>query len=414
VLFSAKFKSVIPYSNPNHGIAVYNKNGELSMAFQRKLVAGLISLLGIMLSSGLHAAADMNMRPGVTETSIEAYDLHMMVIWVMVWISVAVFGAMIYSFIFHRKSKHPVPATFSHSTKVEFVWTMIPILILIYLTIPAVKLLIKMEDASDSEMSVQVTGSQWKWHYKYLDQDISFYSNLATPPEVYRDFEHKGTEKSENYLLEVDNMLVLPINTKVRFLVTSDDVIHSWWVPEIAVKKDAIPGFINETWTKIPTPGIYRGQCTELCGKNHGFMPVVVKAVSKQDFAAWVDTKNAEKKAAADAAAAAAAASWDMDKLMALGETTYKSTCSGCHGVTGEGMQGLFPALKGSSIATGPVATHMGLVVHGPASKKMPAFGDVLTDAQLAAVITYERNAWGNNTGDTVQPSDIQAFKAGN
>ncbi len=383
------------------------------MAIRRKLIAGIASSLSIMLSGAVQAVAEMNMRPGVTETSIEAYELHMLVVWVMVAISFVVFGAMFYSFIFHRKSKHPTPATFSHSTKMEIIWTTIPVLILIYLTIPAVSLLIKMEDASDPEMSIQITGSQWKWHYKYMDQDIEFFSNLATPREQFEDFNADGQTKGENYLLEVDNEMVIPINTKVRFLVTAEDVIHSWWVPEIAVKKDAIPGFINETWTNIPTPGTYRGQCTELCGKDHGFMPIVVKAVSKENFAKWVASKDAERLAAEEAAAVAVAASWDLDKLMALGKTAYDAKCAMCHQVDGSGVAGAFPALKGSVIATGPVAAHMTMVVDG-STGGMQAFGKQLSDAELAAVITYERNAWGNNTGDTVTPADIQAFKAGN
>lgn len=374
------------------------------MAIRRKLIAGFTSILGFMLSSVVQAAAELNMRPGVTETSQGAYELHMMVVWVMVAISVVVFGVMIYSFIFHRKSKHPVPATFSHSTKMELIWTIIPILILIYLTIPAVKLLIKMEDASDPEMSIQVMGSQWKWQYKYLEHDIEFYSNLDTTLAV----------NDPNYLLAVDNELVLPADTKVRFLVTADgkDVIHSWWVPDLAVKKDAIPGFINETWTNVPEVGTYRGQCTELCGQGHGFMPIVVKVVSKADFKTWVAKKNDEKIAAEKAAAAALAASWDMDKLMALGKKTYEAKCQLCHQAGGVGA-GTFPALKGSPIATGPVADHISMVVDG-STGGMQAFSKQLTDAELAAVITFERNAWGNNTGDKVTPTDIQAFKAGN
>jgi cytochrome c oxidase subunit 2 len=377
------------------------------MAIQRKLIAGISSLLGLLLSSGVRAAAEMNMRPGVTETSIEAYELHMMVIWIMVAISVVVFGAMIYSFIFHRKSKNPTPATFSHSTRVEFIWTIIPIIILIYLTIPAVKLLIKMEDASEAEMSIQVTGSQWKWHYKYLEHEIDFFSNLDRSLEI----------NDPNYLLAVDNHLVIPAGTKVRFLVTAQDVIHSWWVPDLAVKKDAIPGFINETWTLVPENAIgetFRGQCTELCGKDHGFMPVVVDVVSKADFAKWVEHKAEERKIAEIAAAEAASQSWDMDKLMALGKTTYDVKCAACHQISGEGIPPAFPALKGSSIATGPVEGHMNIVVNGKQETSMAAYGPQLTDAELAAVITYERNAWGNNTGDKVQPADIQAFKAGN
>jgi len=384
------------------------------MAIRRKLIAGVTSLLSLVLSNAVLAASEMNMRPGVTETSQEAYDLHMLVIWVMVGISVVVFGAMIYSFIFHRKSKNPTPATFSHSTKVEMIWTIIPILILIYLTIPAVKLLVKMEDTSESEMSVQITGSQWKWHYKYIDHDIEFYSNLSTPREQYENFAENSGAENANYLLEVDNELVVPIDTKVRFLVTASDVIHSWWVPDLAVKKDAIPGFINETWTKIKTPGIYRGQCTELCGKDHGFMPVVVRALSKADFADWVATKDQERIAAEIAAAEAAAQSWDMDKLMTLGEKTYVAKCAACHLVTGLGLPPTFPALKDSPIALGAVDAHISVVVDGTQGTSMAGYGSQLTDAELAAVITYERNAWGNNTGDTVQPADIQAFKAGN
>jgi len=384
------------------------------MAIRRKLIAGITSLLSVMLSGVVQAASEMNMRPGVTETSQAAYDLHMLVIWVMVVISVVVFGAMIYSFIFHRKSKHPTPATFSHSTKVEFVWTIIPILILIYLTIPAVKLLLEMEDTSESEMSVQITGSQWKWHYKYLDHDIEFYSNLSTPREQFENFKESGAANNPNYLLEVDNELVIPVGTKVRFLLTAADVIHSWWVPDLAVKKDAIPGFINESWTKVLTPGIYRGQCTELCGKDHGFMPVVVRALSKPDFEQWVLDKNAERMAAEKAAEAAAAQSWDLDKLMALGKTTYDAKCAACHQVSGLGLPPTFPALKDSPIALGAIDAHIEIVVDGTQGTSMAGYGSQLTDAELAAVITYERNAWGNNTGDLVQPADIQAFKAGN
>ncbi len=377
------------------------------MAIRRKLIAGIASLLTFVFNGVVQAASDLNMRPGVTETSNEAFNLHMMVVWVMVAISVVVFGAMIFSFIFHRKSKHPTPAKFSHSTKVEMIWTIIPIIILIYLTIPAVKLLIKMEDASNPEMSIQVTGSQWKWQYKYLEHDIEFFSNL----------DRSLTEKDENYLLEVDNALVIPVDTKVRFLVTASDVIHSWWVPDLAVKKDAIPGFINETWTSIPADQagkIFRGQCTELCGKDHGFMPVVVKVLSKADFKAWLGQKEQERIAAAKAAAEAAAQSWDMDKLMTLGKEVYDAKCGMCHQANGLGLPPAFPALKDSPIALGPVEAHIDIVVNGKAGTGMAAYGPQLTDAELAAVITYERNAWENNTGDKVQPADIQAFKAGN
>ncbi|MET1256705.1 cytochrome c oxidase subunit II [Aliikangiella maris] len=385
------------------------------MAIRRKIFASLAALLGFILAGVVQASADYNMRPGVTETSLEAYDLHMLVIWIMTGIAVVVFGLMFYSIIFHRKSKNPNPATWSHSSVVELIWTTIPLVILAFLTVPSIQLLLKMEDTSDPDLSIQVTGSQWKWHYKYLDKDIEFYSTLSTPREQFENFSGDAATKGENYLLEVDNELVIPANKKVRFLVTAEDVIHAWWVPDLAVKKDAIPGFINETWTRVPQTGVYRGQCAELCGKDHGFMPIVVRVVSEQDFEAWVEKKDAERIAAEKAAAEAAAKSWDMDKLMALGEQVYngKGTCAACHKPDGSGMPPGFPALKGSAIATGPVKDHIDIVVNG-STGGMQAFGKQLTDAELAAVITYERNAWGNNTGDKVQPADIQAFKAGN
>ncbi len=384
------------------------------MGNRRKLLASLAALLSFILSGVVSASAELNMRPGVTETSQSAYDLHMMVIWVMTGVAVVVFGLMFYSFIFHRKSKHPKPATWSHSTKLEFVWTIIPFVILTALSVPAVKLLIKMEDASKPDMTIQVTGSQWKWHYKYLNEGIQFYSNLATPRSQFDEVGKEGETKGENYLLEVDNELVIPVNKKVRLLVTADDVIHSWWVPELAVKKDAIPGFINETWTKVLEVGTYRGQCTELCGKDHGFMPVVVKVVSESDYKTWVENKNRERIVAEKAAAEAAAKSWDMSKLMALGEKTYKDKCAVCHKEDGTGTPPVFPGLKDSAIALGPVREHIEIVVNGKAGTGMQAFGSQLTDAELAAVITYERNAWGNDKGDKVQPAEIQAFKAGN
>ncbi len=385
------------------------------MAIRRKLIASLTALVSFVLSGVVQATADLNMRPGVTETSQEAYDLHMMVVWVMTGIAVVVFGLMFYSIIAHRKSNNPKPATWSHSTKVEIVWTAIPFIILIFLTIPAIKLLIKMEDASDPDISIQVTGSQWKWHYKYLDHNVEFYSNLKTPQQE-ANFDLEKATSNANYLLEVDKELVIPVNKKVRFLVTADDVIHSWWVPELGVKKDAIPGFINETWTSVPKPGTYRGQCTELCGKWHGFMPVVVRAVPQAEFDAWIAQKNDERVAAEKAAAEAAAKSWDLDKLMTLGEEVYNAKCAACHKVDGSGTPPLFPALKGSEIATKAerMDEHIGIVVNGKTGTAMAAFGSQLTDAELAAVITYERNAWGNETGDVVQPADIQAFKAGN
>jgi cytochrome c oxidase subunit 2 len=328
----------------------------------------------------------------------------MLIFWICVVVCLGVFAVLIYSLMTHRKSKGAVPATFHESTTVEIIWTTIPFLILVGMAVPATKTLLALEDTRDSDMSIQITGYQWKWKYDYLDEDISFFSTLTTPREQIEG----AAEKGEHYLLEVDNPIVVPINKKIRFLITSNDVIHSWWVPDLGWKQDAVPGFINDAWTELKEPGLYRGKCAELCGKDHGFMPIVLVAKTQEDYDAWV----AEKKGEAAAAAEAAGKTWTMDELMAKGEQVYSSTCASCHQANGQGIPGVFPALAGGAIATGPVAGHIDIVVHG--SKKNPAmqaFGQQLGDADLAAVITYERNAFGNSTGDVVQPTDVAAAR---
>ncbi|WP_178091791.1 cytochrome c oxidase subunit II [Pseudomonas sp. 8AS] len=345
----------------------------------------------------------VNMLPGATEVSRSVFDLHMIIFWICVVIGVVVFGAMFWSMIIHRRSTGQVAAHFHESTTVEILWTVVPFAILVVMAVPATKTLIDIYDTSESELDIQVTGYQWKWHYKYLGQDVEFFSNLATPSAQI----HNQAEKGEHYLLEVDQPLVVPVGTKVRFLITAADVIHSWWVPALAVKKDAIPGFVNESWTRIDNPGIYRGQCTELCGKDHGFMPVVVEAKSKEDFAIWL----AERKAEAAKVKELTSKEWTRDELYARGEKAYQTTCAACHQPTGEGLPPMFPALKGSKIATGPAAGHIGIVVNGKPGTSMAAFGKQLSEVDIAAIITYERNAWGNAVGDMVTPKDVLAFK---
>ena len=386
------------------------------MAHISKLQAALTVLLIFMAGNSLPAETQYNMTEGVTEISHLAYDLHMLITYICLGIGVITFGAMFYSMWAHRRSVHPEPAKFTHSTGVEIVWTTIPLLILIGLAVPATKALILMEDAkTDADMTVLVTGSQWKWHYKYLDGEqkgIEFFSILSTPKDVYENYDdRKVVENYENYLLEVDNPLVIPAGRKVRFLITSDDVIHSWWVPDFAVKNDAIPGFINDAWALTDEVGTYRGQCTELCGVDHGFMPVVVEVLSLKDFASWVGD---QKQAIADVeaeAAAAAARSWSMEDLLAKGEEVYNGRCAVCHKTDGSGTPPVFPALINGPISTGPIADHIEIVIHGKAGTAMQAFGAQLSDAEIAAVVTYERNAWGNNKGDLVQPGEIATAK---
>jgi cytochrome c oxidase subunit 2 len=359
-------------------------------------------------ASGLYAAGasaeyGLNLPRGVTPISQDAYHMHMLIFWVCVAIGVVVFGAMIISMIKHRKSKGAVPAQFHESTTVEILWTIVPFLILVGMAIPATKALVAMEDTSNADLSIKVTGYQWKWSYDYIDDGISFISSLATP----KDQIYNRQDKGDHYLLEVDNPLVVPVNKKVRLLITANDVIHAWWVPELGMKKDAIPGFINEMWFKIEKEGIYRGQCAELCGKDHGFMPIVVVAKNDSDYQQWV----AEQKSAADAVAVAADKQWSRLDLMVHGEKVYSTNCAACHQAGGEGVPGAFPAINGSAVATGPKKEHLALVMNGREKTAMAAFANQLSDVDLAAVVTYQRNAWANSTGDLVQPSEVKAAR---
>ncbi|WP_050568481.1 cytochrome c oxidase subunit II [Vibrio jasicida] len=359
-------------------------------------------------SSSWSEQNDYNMTRGVTGISEQVYELHMLIFYICCAIAFVVFGVMFYSIFRHRKSKGAVAANFHESTKVEIIWTIIPVIILVAMAIPATKTLVAMEDTSQSDLTVKITGSQWKWHYSYFGEDVEFFSLLATSQKEIDGIEAKGA----HYLLDVDNPLVLPINRKVRFLMTSDDVIHSWWVPDFAVKKDTIPGFINEAWTKIDEPGVYRGQCAELCGRAHGFMPVVVHAMAEDDFDQWIADKKQELALQKAAAQEALTQDLSMEDLMGQGESIYTARCAVCHQANGEGISGAFPAIKGSEIAKGPVMAHIDVLVNGRAGTAMQAFANQLSDQEIAAVITYQRNAWGNDTGDTVQASDVNAFKA--
>ena len=369
----------------------------------------LMVLAGVLLSSlpwVAQAQNQVNMSPGVTEIGAEIYDLHMLIMIICVIIGLLVFGVMFYSIIYHRKSRGVVPAQFHESTKVEIAWTAVPFLILVGMAVPATSTLLEVYDNDEAELDILITGYQWKWRYEYLDpagEPVAFFSNLATSQEEIYNTEIKG----ENYLLEVDEPLVIPVDTKVRFLITANDVIHSWWVPEISVKRDAIPGFINEAWSKVTEEGIYRGQCTELCGAYHGFMPVVVHAVSREEFDGWMTAKRAEQ--ASDLAAASEEMS--LEALMSEGEAVYNGQCLACHGANGEG--GVGKAIAGSAIALGDVNTHMDVSIRGVSGTAMQAFGTQLSDTEMAAVITYQRNAFGNNTGDIVQPADVASYKQG-
>lgn len=364
-----------------------------------------IIFFSMIATPALWAGPQYNLTRGVTPISQDIYHLHMFAFWVCVGIGVVVFGAMLYVIIYHRKSKGAKAARFHSNLKLEILWAVIPAILLIALAIPATYVLMKMNNTDDAALNIKVTGYQWKWHYDYLNEGISFYSNMSTPMDEI----HNKMKKNQHYLLQVDHPLVLPVKTKVRLLMTSNDVIHSWWVPALGVKRDAVPGFINESWVYIDKPGVYRGQCAELCGMNHAFMPIVVIAKTQKDFQQWVKSQQAELIAKQQTSTK----QFSKEELMQLGEKVYLKTCSACHQPNGKGIPPTFPSLVGSPLIKGDVANHIDIVLNGKSGTAMQAFREQLSDAEIAAVITYERNAFGNNTGDVVQPQVIKKAKGG-
>ena len=347
----------------------------------------------------------LNMTRGVTSVSNEVFELHMLIFWICVAIGVVVFGVMFYSMYAHTKKKNPVASTFHESTKVEIAWTIIPFLILIAMAIPASKTLVKIYDDEAGDINIQVTGYQWKWQYRYLEDDVSFFANLSTDlDEIYN-----LVPKGENYLQEVDEMVVIPVGKKIRFLITANDVIHSWWMPAFAIKQDAIPGFVNTAWTIVDEPGTYRGKCTELCGKNHGFMPIVVKAVEQEEYDQWIN----DKKQAAMKLAELTTKNWTTEELIAKGQDVYAVNCVACHQTNGEGITGIFPALAGSDIVLNNKPRNIEILMEGVQGAAMNSF-DYLSEVELASVITYTRQSWGNDAkgdGTVVLPQDIVTYK---
>jgi len=367
------------------------------------LLAGCLLVASALTAQVARADYALGFPTPVTSIAENILTLHNTILIICFVIFVVVFGFMFYAVVVHRKSRGHKAAKFHDNALLEVLWTVVPFVILVGMAIPSTATLLKMDDTSQSDLTVKITGYQWKWKYEFPDQDLAFFSTLATPRGQIENKEAKG----EHYLLEVDNPLVLPVGKKVRFIMTGNDVIHAWWVPQLGVKKDAIPGFINETWARIDVPGTYRGQCAELCGKDHGFMPVVVNTVSPEDFDKWVVAQKDKAKAEA---AAAANRTFTKDELMERGKKVYGSVCAACHGQNGEGVA-TFPKMAGSKTATGPVAAHLNTVLNGRPGTAMQAFGPQMNDLDLAAVITFERNAFGNNTGNVVQPSQVKAAR---
>ena len=378
------------------------------MTYIRKLVTKLALAASSVIPLSVYSAenSDYNMPVGVTEVSQSIFGLHMLIFWICVVIGVIVFGIMFWSMWKYRKSKGAVAADFDDHFWLEIGWTVAATAVLVWMAVPSTQVMVKAYDDAEGEINILVTGHQWKWHYEYMEDEVSFFSNLSTSQE---EIDNK-VPKGEFYLTEVDEPLVIPINTRVRFLITGNDVIHSWWVPDFAVKQDAIPGFINTAWTNVPKPGIYRGACTELCGIKHAFMPVVVRAVERETYDAFI----AEKAALAEAERMLTSKEWTKEELMERGEKFYVTNCVACHQANGKGIPPVFPALEGSQVALNDSGKHIEILMEGIQGSAMAAFGDSYSEVDIAAVVTYTRQAWSNGEngdGVIVTPKDIVEYK---
>src|SRR5476649_2511150 len=370
---------------------------------------------GTYAGSGGPVIRELNLQPPATQIASEIYSLHTWMMVICLIIFVAVFGVMFYSILKHRKSLGHQAATFHESTSVEIAWTVVPFLIVIGMALPATRTVVGMKDTSNADLTIKATGMQWKWGYDYLKgegEGISFLSNLATPRSQVGAPGVPPTEKrGENYLIEVDNELVVLVHKKIRMVLTANDVIHAWSVPAFGVKQDAIPGFVRDTWFKADHIGTFRGNCAELCGKEHAFMPIVVKVVSAEDYKAWVDVKQKEMAALADDPNK----TWTIDELKVKGEKVYAANCVVCHQATGKGVPGAFAALDGSPVVNGPKAEQIHVLLNGQKSGKFPAEMPAwkqLSDTDIAAVITYTRNNWSNKAAENiVQPAEVVAAR---
>jgi cytochrome c oxidase subunit 2 len=370
--------------------------------------ASAAGFAGAVAATLAQAAKEYNLQPPVTPVATQIFDLHTYIMAICAVIFVGVFSVMFYSIFAHRKSKGHQAAQFHENTVVEVVWTIIPFLILLLMAVPATETVLAMKDTSTPDLTVKVTGSQWKWNYNYLGEGFDYYSNLTTPVAQIEGSQPMG----EHYLLEVDEPMVLPVGKKVRLLITSSDVIHAWFLPAAGVQQDAIPGFVRDDWMKFDQTGTFRGQCAKICGKEHGFMPIVVEVKSADDYAQWV----AQHKQAAAAAGDNPNKTWDLQELVARGATVFGANCAACHQANGKGVAGAFPALDGSKVVTGPKDGQIKTVLNGVVKNGQPtamvAWKNTLSDTDIAAVITYTRNSWGNHTGEAIQPAEVKADRS--
>ncbi|MGZ8317053.1 MAG: cytochrome c oxidase subunit II [Telluria sp.] len=376
-------------------------------------LASFIAAAAALPGAALAAAgpSQYNLQPPQSTIAEQIYDLHTLIMWIIFGIFVLVFGVMAVAIVKHRKAVGHKAEQFHENTTVEIIWTVIPFLILVGMAYPATKTVIAMKDTSNPDITIKATGYQWKWGYDYLQEGISFYSNLGTPRDQIDGHNNEARKNNANYLLEVDNPVVVPVGKKVRIITTANDVIHSWWVPALGIKQDAIPGFVRDTWFKAEKIGVYRGQCAELCGKEHAFMPIVVRVVSDADYSAWVADKQKAMAALADDPSKV----WTIDELKTKGEAVYTANCVACHQANGKGVPGAFAPLDGSAVVNGPKAAQIDVLLNGQKTGKypseMPAWKQ-LSDSDIAAVITYTRNNWSNKASENiVQPAEVLAAR---
>jgi len=373
-----------------------------------RMFATLAGSAGWSMALAADGPNQYNLQPPVSVIAEQIYDLHTLIMWIIFGIFVLVFGVMTIAIIKHRKSVGHPAQQFHENTTVEIIWTVIPFIILIGMAYPATKTVIAMKDTSSPDVTIKATGYQWKWSYDYLQEGVSFYSNLATPRDQIDGHNVEARKNNPNYLLEVDNPVVVPVGKKIRIITTANDVIHAWWVPAFGVKQDAIPGFVRDTWFRADKVGTYRGQCAELCGKDHGFMPIVVQVVEQDKYTQWV--AEAKQKMSAAAPSADPGKQWTLEELHAQGAKVFGANCVACHQATGMGVPGTFPALAGSKVVTGPKEEQIGIVLNGKPGTAMAPFKH-LSDVEIASVVTYTRNNWTNKTGDIATPADVKALR---
>ena len=372
--------------------------------------AACFAALSSLAYSGMALALEWNLRPASSKLAEDIHNLHEYVMLLCTVIFVGVFAFMFYSVYAHRKSKGHKAAQFHENTTVEVLWTVIPAIILVIIALPATRTVVAQKDTSNPDLTIKVTGYQWKWGYDYVKgegEGIAFVSTLSTP----RDQIENKAPKGEHYLLEVDNELVVPVGKKIRMLTTAGDVIHSWWVPAFGAKQDAIPGFIRDLWFRADATGTFRSQCVELCGKEHGFMPIVVKVVTQDEYSKWAGDKLKLIASTADDPSK----QYSLDELKKRGEQVYAKNCVACHQPTGKGAPPAFPPLDGSKVVLGPkqgqISTVLNGVVRNGTPSAMIAWSKQLNDTEIASVITYTRNNWGNKTGEAIQPAEVKALR---